>query len=64
MLPVFSALFGAIVGGTVSLVGFGPGIGDIVTRRLNELFQAKLLTPDILITAYRRGILTKEQYIR
>ncbi len=64
MLPILSALFGAIIGGSVSLVGFGPGIGDIVTRRLNELFQAKLLTPDILITAYRRGILTRAQYLR
>lgn len=64
MLPVLSALFGAIVGGTVSIVGFSAGIGDIVTRRLNELFQAKMLTADVLITAYRRGILTKEQYLR
>ena len=64
MLPVLSALFGAIVGGTVSIVGFSAGIGDIVTRRLNELFQAKMLTADVLITAYRRGLITKEQYLR
>lgn len=64
MLPILGVLIGTVVGGAVSLIGFGTGIGDIMNRRLNELFQSKVLTPDVVIACWYKGLITQEQYLK
>lgn len=64
MIPILGVLIGTVVGGAVSLIGFGTGIGDIMNRRLNELFQSKVLTPDVVIACWYKGLITQEQYLK
>ena len=64
MLPILATIVGALIGGGISVVGFGTGIGDITKRKLNNLFTAKVLTPDVVISCRMRGLITQSQFLQ
>lgn len=61
-LPILSMLGGTLIGGAISLLAFGTGVGDIVNTKLNEGFQAKVLSAAELIRCYLKGVISESQF--
>lgn len=61
-LPIISMLGGTLIGGAISLLAFGTGVGDIVNVKLNQGFQAKVLSAAELIRCYLKGVISESQF--
>lgn len=61
-LPIISMLGGTLIGGAISLLAFGTGVGDIVNVKLNQGFQAKVLNAAELIRCYLKGVISESQF--
>ncbi|NMC33938.1 MAG: hypothetical protein GYA36_15960 [Veillonellaceae bacterium] len=61
-LPILSMLGGTLIGGAISLLAFGTGVGDIVNVKLNQGFQAKVLSAAELIRCYLKGVISETQF--
>lgn len=60
--PLFGVAIAALVGGAVSLLSFGPGAGDYITRTIYDAFPSKIAGVADLIRSYKKGTTTKEQF--
>lgn len=61
-VTIIGAVVGTAVAGGISLLSFGPGVGDLLSRTLNETFQQRIALANDLINARRRGDLSESQF--
>jgi len=61
-LPLIAAAGGALVGGFISIAAFGPGPCDVITKVMNKIFQARLVTERDLMRMYYKGYIDKAQF--
>jgi len=61
-LPLIGVAAGALVGGALSIACFGAGSGDVISKTLNKIFQARLLTERDLVRLRVKRKLSEEDF--
>ncbi len=59
--PLLIAIGGMMGASALSLATFGPGTGDLITKFLNETFQAKYYSASELLRMWAKGTVTTEE---
>lgn len=61
-LPLLAAGAGALVGGFLSIACFGAGSGDVISKTLNRIFQARIVTERDLVRMRTKGQITQDDF--
>lgn len=61
-LPVIAGVLGGILASAISVAALGPGPGDVITKVMNRIFQARVVPETTLTRLFWKGIITEDEF--